>query len=137
MLNEAREFGICRGLTVPIHGLDGESGYFSVSLDDRTEPFDEIVGQSSAQVALIGQIAHNLVIEKFVLARNQPEISLTARERECLLWVGEGKTAWETANIIGCSKATVQFHLLNASKKLEVTGKFSAYLKACRQGLLR
>jgi len=136
MLNEARDFGICRGLTMPIHRSCGESGYFSVSLDDRQTSFDEIAEQSATQILLLGHLAHDVAVEKFVLSPEQIGIRLTERERECILWIGEGKTAWETAVIIGRSKSTVQFHIQNALKKLGVSNKFSAFLKARRLGII-
>jgi len=40
-----------------------------------------------------------------------PSTLLTDRERECLLWVSMGKTAWETASILDRSQRTVEFHL--------------------------
>lgn len=62
--------------------------------------------------------------------------SLTAREREVLLWAAEGKTAWETATILGLSAKTVEFHLANCARKLGTAGKASTVLAAARRGLL-
>lgn len=39
---------------------------------------------------------------------------LSPRERECLLWVAEGKTAWETAVILGMLEHTVRCYLESA-----------------------
>ncbi|WP_204269529.1 helix-turn-helix domain-containing protein, partial [Citrobacter freundii] len=38
--------------------------------------------------------------------------ALSERELECLRWVSLGKTAWETATIMGRSQRTVEFHLI-------------------------
>ena len=61
---------------------------------------------------------------------------ITSREVECLIWVSLGKTAWETANIMGRSARTVEFHLNNAVKKLGASNKVHAAAKAIRLGLL-
>ncbi|WP_176592132.1 helix-turn-helix transcriptional regulator [Sphingobium sp. EM0848] len=61
---------------------------------------------------------------------------LTEKERECLLWVSVGKTAWETAEIIGRSRRTVEFHLNNAIVKLEASNKIHATAIAIRNGWL-
>ena len=60
---------------------------------------------------------------------------LSARERECLLWVSMGKTAWETASILGLSQRTVEYHLKNAIRKLGAVNKVHACALAIRQGL--
>jgi len=63
-------------------------------------------------------------------------IILSAHERECLLWVSFGKTAWETAAILGKSQRTVEFHLGKAVRKLDAANKVHAAVLAIRQGLL-
>lgn len=62
--------------------------------------------------------------------------SLSPRELECLKWVSQGKTAWETAMIIGRSPRTIEFHLLNAVRKLGASNKIHAAVIAVRQGLI-
>jgi DNA-binding CsgD family transcriptional regulator len=62
---------------------------------------------------------------------------LTARERECLLWTIEGKTAWEIGEILAISQRTVVHHTATAAVKLDAIGKYQAALKALRLGWLR
>jgi DNA-binding CsgD family transcriptional regulator len=61
---------------------------------------------------------------------------LTGRELQCLAWVSRGKTSWETATILGLSERTVNFHLCNASRKLNVYGRQACVLRAIQLGLL-
>lgn len=61
---------------------------------------------------------------------------LTDRELQCLNWVSRGKTSWETAAILGLSESTVNFHLRNASKKLNVYGRQACVAQAIYLGLL-
>lgn len=61
---------------------------------------------------------------------------LTGKERACLLWVSVGKTAWETATILGVSRRTVEFHLANATRKLDAGNKVHAAFIALRANLL-
>ncbi len=63
-----------------------------------------------------------------------PELS--GREREVLLWAAQGKTAWETASILGISPKTVEFHLANCGRKLGTSAKAQTILAAARRGLL-
>jgi DNA-binding CsgD family transcriptional regulator len=61
---------------------------------------------------------------------------LSERELECLRWVSLGKTAWETAQIMGRSQRTVEFHLVNATRKLSASNKIHAAVIAVRKGLI-
>lgn len=61
---------------------------------------------------------------------------LSGREQQCLMWVSHGKTSWETAVILGLSERTVNFHLLNACRKLNVYGRQAGVAKAMRLGWL-
>jgi DNA-binding CsgD family transcriptional regulator len=67
----------------------------------------------------------------------ETENPLTARERECLLWTIEGKTAWEIGEILAISQRTVVHHTATAAVKLDAIGKYQAALKALRLGWLR
>ena len=53
-----------------------------------------------------------------------------------LHWSAAGKTSWETARILDISESTVNFHLRNACRKLQVRGRRAAVAVAIRRGLL-
>jgi len=118
ILSEARRHGIGPGLTVPAH-LPGEahgSVSFAWAPDGNPQP------QSLWFVRMIGGLA-------FEAARRlaHPEIAapgprLTDRQRECLIWAACGKSAWETATIMGLRYDTVKEHLRNARARYDVTG---------------
>lgn len=55
---------------------------------------------------------------------------LTARQREALEWVGDGKTTAEIAAIMGLTPATVEKHLRLAREALDVSTTAQAVLKA-------
>lgn len=61
---------------------------------------------------------------------------LTKREVDVLSWTAQGKTAWEVSVILGMSEKTVNFHLGNAMRKLEVNSKHQAVLKCVAAGVL-
>jgi len=64
------------------------------------------------------------------------EIKLTEREKECLFWAAEGKTAWETSQILNVSERTINFHLTNTTKKLSVFNRPQAVAKAVFVGII-
>jgi LuxR family transcriptional regulator, activator of conjugal transfer of Ti plasmids len=63
-------------------------------------------------------------------------MSLSPREVECLKWVAEGKTSWDTGIILNISRDTVNFHIKNAMRKLRVNKRNLAVMKAIRLGFL-
>ena len=61
---------------------------------------------------------------------------LRKREVECLRWAAVGKTNEEIASILGLSRATVRFHIRNASEKLDAVNRDQAVFKASQLGYL-
>ncbi|KPY22466.1 helix-turn-helix domain-containing protein, partial [Pseudomonas coronafaciens] len=61
---------------------------------------------------------------------------LTPRELECLYWASAGKTSWEISHILTRSERTVDFHLLNARRKLGSVSRQQAVGSAAARGLL-
>lgn len=66
----------------------------------------------------------------------QGATALSNTEIECLRWVSLGKTAKETAVILGKSARTIEFHLNNAMKKLNAVNKVQAVVLAVGLNLL-
>jgi DNA-binding NarL/FixJ family response regulator len=70
-------------------------------------------------------------------ARNEVwsrQVALNDRELECLTWSARGKTSPEIAAILNLSKRTVNFHIENACRKLNVATRTEAVARAasCR-----
>lgn len=59
--------------------------------------------------------------------------SLTRREREILVWVANGKSYWETGQILGIAEGTVRIHLTSIRKKLNAANTTNAVAKAVHQ----
>lgn len=61
---------------------------------------------------------------------------LSERERECLLWVSEGKTTDEVALILGVSSNTVNSYIANAIQKFGANNRAMAIATAIRSGII-
>ena len=61
---------------------------------------------------------------------------LTFKEIECLCWCKEGKTNWEIAELMSISEKTVEFHLSNTIRKLEVKNRLTAVVKGIQRGII-
>ena len=57
---------------------------------------------------------------------------LSKREVECLRWAAIGKTDHEISTIIERSRATVRFHIHNASIKLDAVNRSQTVFKAAQ-----
>lgn len=65
------------------------------------------------------------------------EVSLNEREVQALTWVAHGKTSAETAQILGLSKRTVDFHIDNARLKLGTATRVETVIKAVLGKLIK
>lgn len=61
---------------------------------------------------------------------------LSERQRLCLSWVQEGKSATDIGAILGISRRTVEWHLEQACDQLGVRTRLQAVLRARELGLL-
>lgn len=61
---------------------------------------------------------------------------LTDRERDVLTWAGRGRSAAETADVLGIGQETVKSYLMQAMNKLEALNKTHAVAKAVHLGLI-
>lgn len=63
-------------------------------------------------------------------------LELTARERDCLAFVADGRTDWQIAVLLGISEPTVRFHLNNARRKLGAVNRAQAVARFAGRGLM-
>lgn len=69
-------------------------------------------------------------------ATGSTKAAVTAKEREILLHVLEGRSNWTIARLLNVSENTVKFHLKNIFRKLDVSSRVVAATKALSMGLL-
>lgn len=66
-----------------------------------------------------------------------PLLYLAPREKEVLLWAAQGKSAWETAQMLNLSEKTIKFYIRNACSRLKVQNKTHAVAVCVSAGLFR
>jgi DNA-binding CsgD family transcriptional regulator len=64
------------------------------------------------------------------------DVVLSSREREVLDWLKQGKSSWEISAILKISERTVNFHVGNILRKLQVVNRAQAVAVAVRSGLI-
>ncbi|HEX2569475.1 MAG TPA: LuxR family transcriptional regulator [Polyangia bacterium] len=136
------EHGLTSALEIPLHAVDRRgrpaaaliSFYWQHDPSCLAEP-----SITSPWLRLIAAYFHERVLElrgQGVMDPEDPPPSLSDRERECLLWACRGKTRGETADILGVSERTVEFHFEKAMRKLGVHNKTHAIATAIHLGLI-
>lgn len=135
---EAKEAGLKHGATFVVHGGRGETAMLSLATTRGARQAESDVVAHMGQAQLFTCYLHEAV-QRIVLSQGPlplQKVTLTPREKECLLWVAEGKTSWEIGNIVRISQDTVKFHLKNASRKMGVTNGRHAVSRAVSLGLI-
>ncbi len=129
-MNEAGEFGLRHGLTVPIHGRDGEFAALSLVADIPEGKSPGHYEQYKHHAHLLGLSLHAALV-RLINDSEAPEApKLTLRQQECLAWTARGKTGWEIGEILGIAESTVVYHLQEAATRLGVFGKHHAAIRA-------
>ncbi len=127
------EFGWCEVIGIPIHGPAGYQGFVSLaSMEDITLTFVD-----RACLDMTARVIHERCRKEIgfgMMPEDTPK--LTARELECMQWVGLGKTDWEIAQVLGISASTVHFHVEGAKKKLGLSSRAEAVARLTLYGLL-
>lgn len=137
MFMDALDFGIRRGMSVPIHGPGGEFGLMSLYSEQSDREFMKASDAVRHDVHMVSMYFHDAVRRTLGARASIPKpIPLTDREVEILKWTAIGKTAWEIGSILKISERTVNFHLQNLMGKLGVHNKTHAAAKAMSFGLI-
>ncbi|WP_316206132.1 LuxR family transcriptional regulator [Bradyrhizobium sp. SZCCHNR3058] len=118
--NEAAEFGIRAGFTVPIHDGHGPIAALTFATDQRRQQFERCIDSQGRVLQLMAMYFHAHVRRKLSSELNIDGVLLSRRELECLEWASQGKSAWEIGQILGISRNTVAYYLENAKEKLGV-----------------
>jgi DNA-binding NarL/FixJ family response regulator len=114
-----------------------EAGAIGYLLKDapREELFRAVRAAARGETVLSPSVAALLLAR--VRPRNPtPAAKLSAREREVLALIAQGRTNREAAAALFITEATVKTHLLHIYAKLEVPDRAAAVSAAHRRGLL-
>lgn len=68
--------------------------------------------------------------------KTEPAITLTASEREILIWLKQGKSSWAIAQILEMNVRTVNYHVYHIIGKLDAMNRTQAVAIAMKMGLI-
>ena len=133
----AERFGVGRhGVSIPIRESGVGDAMFSINFDCEDRHWNEVRTSLVNELHLFAHYYH-LRMKAVISARpGRSEPDLSPRERQVLQWAAEGKTAWETAQLLRVSESAVNLYASNAMQKLRAKTKTQAVAIAVRNGVL-
>ncbi len=132
---EAKANGIATGWSKPTHMAAGNSSLLSFSRGPSPISPKELHAQIPYLIWLTS-IADEGFQKVLNIHQHNIDSELTPREVEVMKWSADGKTLHEIGVILSLSSRTVEFHVKNATKKLNAPNKMSAVVKAALLGLI-
>jgi LuxR family transcriptional regulator, quorum-sensing system regulator CciR len=125
-------------IVVPVHLPFGQIGAVSFNPLDRDKL--DLAADFEEHGAAFGVYARTFIgsyVHAMGQAHRLPSGSrLSKREVECLRWAAIGKTDLEISMIMSRSRATVRFHIHNASVKLDAVNRSQTVYKAAQLGYI-
>ncbi|OWW02336.1 response regulator [Rhizobium sp. R72] len=133
IMDEASDFGLVDGVTIPLHSQHGMAGVFSVA---GRRP--KLTPQEVTLLEFVATHAHRRLLALAALpVRPLEDLAVTKTESECLTWCASGKTDREIGAMSGRSPRTIQAHIRNLQRKLGAANRAELMAEAFRRGLLR
>lgn len=123
------EAGIGDALCATSYGPDRTIASLHLGFDRKDLDTHQI-----RRVQMAGLLLTERLMEFAVPANDLVELS--ARERDCLAFVADGRTDWEIAMLLGISESTTRFHLNNARRKLGAVNRSQAVARFAIRGML-
>ena len=121
LLDEAAQFRIRCGFTVPVLDSRGPVAAVTFATDERRPAFQRCIEQNRSVLQLMATYFHAHARRRLSINRVIDGIALSPRELECLEWAAQGKSAWEIGRLLDISRRTAAFHLDNAKMKCAVS----------------
>lgn len=133
VMDEAAEAGLRTGVSIPLHGPNGEVFGISVTGSNGREEFT--LAELSL-LFLLGQQFHLSYKMIGELPDSSRPIRLSDRQREILQWAAVGKSRGEIASILGIGEDGVDHHFRQVFRKFDCHDRTVAVLTAARMGLI-
>jgi LuxR family transcriptional regulator, quorum-sensing system regulator LasR len=138
LYEEACCYGLRSGVTLPMHGPNGELGMLCFVSDTRPDKnFMREATRNIPELSLFRDfiLETSMQFMRHTVPAEQP-VRLTPRELECLKWGATGKSSWEIGQILHCTEAAVNFHFSNIRRKFNTTTRNQAVIKAIHMGII-
>ncbi len=134
---EAAEFGIEKGVTIPIPAGFDRFAAFTLASDKQVPDLHDKVAKARDILQLMALYFHAHVEAALKLPVHlDPSSPLSQREAECLSWTSRGRTMDQIGQILGIKTRTVAVHLDSARARLGAENVAHAVALALRRRLI-
>ena len=120
---------------VPMHSNIGLSGAVSIGSRKPVDRFKRHFSANGSAMLLASHMAHQRM-QKLFREGLAHRYRITARERECLLWISKGLQTGQVAEKLGVSEITIHLHIRKAKDKLGTKSRAETVAKAILLGLI-
>lgn len=129
ILQEAWDFGLRSGWSIPIYQHRRLSGFISASAGREIHASPDL-----EQLHLMTLCAHSRILQIQSVTGRLPHLRL--REREVVTWLAHGKTADAIAQIMNISNRSVEGHIADAGHRLGTVNSTHTVVEAIRLKLI-
>ena len=134
--DEARQFGITCGFSVPIHDCRGGVISLTFASDRPTALLEQTVRAHRHILHLAAMYFDIHARQKLGTTIDLDSAGLSRREVACLQWTACGKTTWDIGETLGISRSGVAWHLRSARRKLGASTLSQAVAAALKRKLI-
>lgn len=127
-VSSAEDFGLKAGYTCGIRNYKGTEG----SIFSMAGPVHDFPLKRTILNLLYPHV--DLAFRSVLSQEKQASNNLSAREREVLTWIKNGKSSWDISVILKISERTVKFHVYNIMNKLNAVSRTHAVAIAIATG---
>ena len=136
MRQDSIEFGVERGVSIPIHGPCEDFAIFLVSQrvgENCLENWNSIEADIFSAAYY-----YYFSVQKILMKNIKPLVleHLNARELQCLTLISQQYTTDEIAKKLSITPRTVNFHIQRMNKKLGTDNKYQSVIKALKKGFI-
>lgn len=124
--------GIIDSYIIPVYGPFKIEGSMSFGFDKPVDLSDELILPKLQEMAVVG---HTRIVADY--AHKVSVVKLSKRERQVLIWIGQGKTNYEIAIITDLKASTVDSYTRRIYGKLGVHSKIDAVLAAIASNTIK
>ena len=133
----AEQYGIGRhGISFPIRDPEAGDAMFSVNFECEDRHWAEVRTELVNGLHLFAHYFHLRMRDVVAAQPVTSEFDLSPRERQVLQWAADGKTAWETAQLLGVSERAIRLYTENAMSKLRAKTKTQAVAIAYKNDMI-
>jgi DNA-binding CsgD family transcriptional regulator len=104
------------GISIPVRNRRNVNSIVSFTSDAQRPAWEMFKKQNMAALQRLAALIDSATLVDYKLP--EPQVRLSRREEECLIWTARGKTHQEIGDILGLSPTSVRTHLDTVRHKL-------------------